>query len=97
LLDLDAAESALNDGRLSGLGLDVFDPEPPQHHPVFDHDNVVLSPHLMGLTLGATRATFAAAARGVTDVLQGRVPAAVANPSRHDTPRPLLLDTKESS
>lgn len=85
LLDLDAAERALDDGRLGGLGLDVFDPEPPEHHPVFDHDNVVLSPHLMGLTEGATRATFAAAARGVTDVLQGRVPAAVANPGPPDS------------
>ena len=81
LLDLDAAETALADGRLGGLGLDVFDPEPPNHHPVFDHDNVVLSPHLMGLSTGATRATFAAAAQGVADVLEGRAPAAVANPS----------------
>jgi D-3-phosphoglycerate dehydrogenase / 2-oxoglutarate reductase len=80
LLDLDAAAHALADGRLAGLGLDVFDPEPPIHHPVFDRTDVVLSPHVLGLTLGATRATFAAAARGVTDVLAGRRPAALANP-----------------
>lgn len=80
LLDLDAAAQALADGRLGGLGLDVFDPEPPPHHPVFDRDDVVLSPHLMGLSTAATRATFAVAARGVADVLSGRPPAAVANP-----------------
>jgi D-3-phosphoglycerate dehydrogenase / 2-oxoglutarate reductase len=80
LLDLDAAARALADGRLAGLGLDVFDPEPPAHHPVFDRPDVVLSPHLMGLSVGATRATFAAAAQGVADVLAGRRPAAVANP-----------------
>jgi len=40
----------------------------------------VLTPHLMGLTRCATAATFADAARGVTDVLAGRQPAAVANP-----------------
>jgi D-3-phosphoglycerate dehydrogenase len=80
LLDLDAAAKALADGRLAGLGLDVFDPEPPQHHPVFDRPDVVLSPHLMGLSVGATRATFSAAARGVTDVLAGRRPAALADP-----------------
>jgi D-3-phosphoglycerate dehydrogenase / 2-oxoglutarate reductase len=40
---------------------------------------VVLTPHLMGLTRRATAATFADAARGVTDVLAGRQPAAVAN------------------
>jgi len=80
LLDLDAALAALESGRLGGVGLDVFDPEPPPHHPLFDHPGVVLTPHLMGLTRRATAATFAAAARGVGDVLTGRRPAALANP-----------------
>lgn len=80
LLDLDAVLAALESGQLGGVGLDVFDPEPPQHHPLFDHPNVVLTPHLMGLTRRATAATFADAARGIADVLTGRRPAAVANP-----------------
>ena len=58
----------------------MFDPEPPQHHPLFDHPDVVLTPHLMGLSRQATAATFTAAASGVLDVLDGREPAAVANP-----------------
>jgi D-3-phosphoglycerate dehydrogenase len=85
LLDLDAALSALESGRLGGIGLDVFDPEPPSHHPLFDHPDVVLTPHLMGLTRRATAATFAAAARGVSDVLAGRRPAALANPDWQPT------------
>jgi len=80
LLDLDAALAALESGQLAGVGIDVFDPEPPQHHPLFDHPNVVLTPHVMGLTRRATAATFADAARGIVDVLAGRRPAAVANP-----------------
>jgi D-3-phosphoglycerate dehydrogenase / 2-oxoglutarate reductase len=80
LLDPDAALAALESGRLGGIGLDVFDPEPPPHHPLFDHPDVVLTPHLMGLTRRATAATFAAAARGITDVLAGRRPPALANP-----------------
>jgi D-3-phosphoglycerate dehydrogenase / 2-oxoglutarate reductase len=78
LVDLDAALAALQAGRLAGVGLDVFDPEPPRHHPLFDHPDVVLTPHVMGLTRRATAATFADAARGVLDVLAGRQPAAVA-------------------
>jgi D-3-phosphoglycerate dehydrogenase len=85
LLDLDAALAALESGRLGGVGLDVFDPEPPPHHPLFDHPDVVLTPHLMGLTRRATAATFAAAARGVGDVLVGRRPAALANPDWQPT------------
>lgn len=81
LLDLDAALAALESGRLGGVGLDVFEREPPAHHPLFDHPRVTLTPHLMGLTRRATAATFADAARGVVDVLAGRTPAAVANPA----------------
>jgi phosphoglycerate dehydrogenase-like enzyme len=80
LLDLDAAHDALQSGQLSGVGLDVFEPEPPAYHPIFDHPNVTLTPHVMGLTRRGTELTFADAAQGVVDVLDGRRPAAVANP-----------------
>jgi D-3-phosphoglycerate dehydrogenase len=81
LIDTDAVWRALTTGRLSGVGLDVFDPEPPGLHPLYSHPDVVLTPHLMGLSRRATAATFAAAARGVLDVLAGREPQAVANPA----------------
>ena len=80
LTDLDAVYEALRDGRLSGVGLDVFDPEPPDHHPLFDHPDVVLTPHLMGMSRQGSAATYIDAAQGVLDVLSGRRPAAVANP-----------------
>jgi D-3-phosphoglycerate dehydrogenase len=88
LIDADAVLDAMLAGQLSGVGLDVFDPEPPAHHPLFDHPDVVLTPHLMGLSRRAAAATFADAARGVADVLAGRRPAALANPGWMPAPRP---------
>jgi phosphoglycerate dehydrogenase-like enzyme len=69
----------LNSGKLGGLGLDVFDPEPAKHHPIFDHENVVLTPHVMGLSNQATIATYVMAAEGARDVLAGVKPKAIAN------------------
>jgi phosphoglycerate dehydrogenase-like enzyme len=80
LVDLDAALAALESGQLGGVGLDVFENEPPDHHALFDHRDVVLTPHLMGMSRRAAAATFVDAARGIVDVLAGRQPAAVANP-----------------
>lgn len=80
LVDLDAAHEALLSGQLGGLGLDVFDPEPPAYHAVFDHANVVLTPHLMGFTRQGMAHTVRDAAKGAVDVLAGRSPAAVAAP-----------------
>ncbi|WP_407770583.1 NAD(P)-dependent oxidoreductase [Mycobacterium sp.] len=80
LIDLDAAEEALHNGRLGGLGLDVYDPEPPEHHPVFDHPNTVLTPHLMGFTRRAMALTIQAAVLGAAAVLRGEKPLAVAAP-----------------
>ena len=81
LVDTDAVWRALTSGRLSGVGLDVFDPEPPGHHPLFSHPTWSSRPHLMGLSQRATAATFEAAARGVLDVLSGLEPQAVADPA----------------
>jgi D-3-phosphoglycerate dehydrogenase len=79
LVDLDAAHEALLSGQIAGIGLDVFDPEPPPPHPIFELENVVLTPHVMGLSLQATRQTFIDAAQGIRDVLDGKKPRAIAN------------------
>lgn len=87
LLDLDAAHAALREGRLGGVGLDTFDPEPPVHHPLFDEPDVSLTPHMLGLSRRGTELTFADAAQGVVDVLSGREPASVAVPPRTEENR----------
>jgi phosphoglycerate dehydrogenase-like enzyme len=65
VVNLDAAHDALNSGKLAGLGLDSFDPEPAVFHECFNHPNVVLTPHVMGLSQRARQQTFAAAAQAI--------------------------------
>ncbi|MDZ7668900.1 MAG: 2-hydroxyacid dehydrogenase [Gammaproteobacteria bacterium] len=51
LVDEDALLEALESGRLSGAGLDVFATEPlPPDHPLLQRRDVVLSPHVAWLT-----------------------------------------------
>ncbi|MBL3685463.1 hypothetical protein D3248_00600 [Leucobacter zeae] len=68
-------ESALAEGILGGVGLDVFAVEPIAAHPLADDPRVLLGPHTTGLSEGALSATFRMAAEAVTAVLAGNAPA----------------------
>lgn len=48
VVDSNALARALNDGRLAGAGIDVFEMEPPipTDHPLVNAKNVVLTPHV---------------------------------------------------
>jgi phosphoglycerate dehydrogenase-like enzyme len=79
LVDLDAALVALESGHLGGIGLDVFDDEPPTPHPLFQHPRALLTPHVMGLSHKSAAQTFIDAARGIRLVLDGGTAPATAN------------------
>ena len=79
LIDLDAALVALESGQLGGIGLDVFDDEPPTPHPLFQHPRALLTPHVMGLSHKSAAQTFIDAARGIRLVLDGGTAPATAN------------------
>lgn len=86
LLDLDAVHAALECGGLAGVGLDVFEPEPPPvgGHPIFRHPSVVLTPHVLGLSALGRRRIFEDMADGMAAVLAGRRAPQVANPAVYE-------------
>jgi D-3-phosphoglycerate dehydrogenase len=66
---------ALQEGQIAGAGLDVFDQEPPaKENPLFQLDNVILTPHNAALTKECAIRTAIHAAMGIDDVLSGRKP-----------------------
>ncbi|WP_149538164.1 NAD(P)-dependent oxidoreductase [Siccirubricoccus phaeus] len=72
---------ALRDGRLAGAGLDVFDPEPPRDdHPLFSLDNVVVTPHIAGVTREASRRLSLSSANQILQVLRCERPPFLLNP-----------------
>jgi D-3-phosphoglycerate dehydrogenase / 2-oxoglutarate reductase len=76
---LDDLLAALESGRLGGVGLDVFEDEPPDPtHPLFAHPRVLATPHALGQTVGAREAVFRKMAEGLAAVLRGETPPNVA-------------------
>jgi D-3-phosphoglycerate dehydrogenase len=77
-----ALVDALQHGRLAGAGLDVYEREPiSPDNPLRTMENVVLSSHAAWYSEDALRDLKVKAAQAVADVLQGRVPRAILNPS----------------
>jgi phosphoglycerate dehydrogenase-like enzyme len=82
---LDDLLGALESGRLGGVGLDVFEPEPPDvSHPLFAHPRVLCTPHALWRTPRALEGIFRELSEGVLAALRGERPAAVANPELYE-------------
>jgi D-3-phosphoglycerate dehydrogenase len=72
LIDEAAAYELLVSGHLGGLGIDVYEEEPPARSPLFSLDNVVLTPHTASHTVEATEAMAALSVQNLIDVLSGK-------------------------
>jgi D-3-phosphoglycerate dehydrogenase len=72
LIDEGAAYELLRSGRLGGLGIDVYEEEPPKQPPLFSLENVVATPHTASRTAEAAAAMADLSVRNLIDVLSGR-------------------------
>lgn len=72
IIDEDAAYDALKSGKLSGLGLDAFEVEPPTDSRLFEFDNVIATPHTGAHTKEATDHMANASVKNLIDVLSGK-------------------------
>ncbi|MBS0242587.1 MAG: hydroxyacid dehydrogenase [Proteobacteria bacterium] len=72
IVDEKALHQALTDGTLPAAALDVFDREPPDPaNPLFKLPNIILSPHIAGVTAEAMERMAAEAAKNVLSVFDG--------------------------
>ena len=71
IVDEQALAKALEEGRVAGAALDVFDHEPPEDSPLFGFEQVVTTPHLGASTAEAQDKAGASVAEMVRLALNG--------------------------
>jgi phosphoglycerate dehydrogenase-like enzyme len=91
VVDEAALVEALRSGSLAAAAVDVFDPEPPRpHNPLFDMPNVMVTPHIAGITVESLMKLCSAVADNVIGALRGERPPHLVNP---DSWPPARLDS----
>ncbi|TIT20855.1 MAG: hydroxyacid dehydrogenase [Mesorhizobium sp.] len=81
VIDDDALIEALQKGRIGGAALDVFATQPlPPNHPYFGFDNVIVTPHMAGITEQSMMRMGVGASGEALLVLANRLPVNLRNP-----------------
>jgi D-3-phosphoglycerate dehydrogenase len=80
-IDEAALTSALSEGVLQGVGLDVYSSEPPESdNPIFRGTETVLTPHSASMTVECAERMAMVSAKNIIDFFHGRLdPALVVN------------------
>ena len=87
IVDQTALTEALQDRRIAGAGLDVFEQEPPDaDDPLLTLDNVIVTPHALCWTDQLFAGSGAADVRAVVAVMAGRAPSGIVNRDVVDRP-----------
>lgn len=77
----DALVAALESGRLGGAALDVFETQPlPPDHRFFELENVILTPHMAGITEESMLRMGQGVVTEVERIARGEMPANFVNP-----------------
>lgn len=76
-----ALVEALASGAIAGAGVDVFEVEPPPaDHPLFALQNVILAPHVAGVTESGMKGMAIACADAIDTIVAGGHPVTLLNP-----------------
>lgn len=74
LIDYTALEAGLKSGAIRGYAADVYDHEPPEHLPLYDLDNVIVTAHIGGTTKESNLRMGNMAVDNVIAALTGKIP-----------------------
>jgi phosphoglycerate dehydrogenase-like enzyme len=87
VVDQQALTKVLQERRIAGAGLDVFDPEPPRpDDPILKLDNVIVTPHALCWTDQMFEGIGAIDVQAVLELSRGQVPAGIVNRAVLDNP-----------
>jgi D-3-phosphoglycerate dehydrogenase len=97
IIDEDALYHALRDRRIAGAGLDVLErADPPPEHPLFQLDNLLVTPHVAFLSQQSVHELEVRTAQATADVLRGRRPQFLVNPEVLPRARAVWSGNQES-
>jgi phosphoglycerate dehydrogenase-like enzyme len=71
LIDEAGVLEGINDGRIAGLALDVYERESPGTSPLLSHDRVIATPHIGGYTTESVSRATLAAVENLLDYFKG--------------------------